>query len=431
MKNNRCDLRTRGVRRARCRVLVLTVLMLFQLLPAVVFAVALEGASRSYLLARESNSSNRLLPGYEYLDLAIGEEAGKDLSIHFGGWTRYDFRQETGKTDLQYAYVSYKRKYDNSIVNLGRVLVYEGVAEAERVDGGYARTDLIGNFSVSAFGGAPAETGIDLPGNNVIYGGRLSHQMPDVYRIGVSALKEEKNSTDFRKEEGIDLWFRPIDKVELMGRSTYDSVTRGWMEHAYNLVLAPFDKFRLITDASRYDYAAYFRTATSAALQFTPGLLDPNEKACSVGEAVSYAATDRVSVFANYRFYRYSIAGDASSYGGRVHYSAGRDAAAGVSVNRMDGDTERLKYTQFSLYGLRRFGKINLALDFIDVVYDERISGDKNAYSVSLAAAYDLTQSLRLGVNVEYLNNPLTDRDIRAFAKIIYRFGVKLGGGAS
>ncbi len=431
MNNHHWDIRARAVYRARFGILVSAVLMFLLFLPAAVSAVTIDGSSRSYLQTRESYSSNRLTPGFEYLDLAIGDAAGQDLSIHFGGWARYDFREETGKSDLQYAYVSYKRKYDNSIVNLGRVLVYEGVAEAERVDGGYARTDLMGNFSISAFGGVPAETGIDLPGNNIIYGGRLAHEMPNLYRIGISGLKEEKDNNDFRKEEGVDLWLRPIDKVELNGRSTYDSVTRGWMEHAYNLVLGPFDKFRLITDASRYDYGAFFRTATTTALQFSPGLLDPNEKARSVGEEVSFAATERLSISANYRFYRYTIAGNASSFGGRINYAVGSGTAAGVSVNRMDGDTERLKYTQFRVYGLQRIGKINIALDLIDVVFDERFAGSRNSYSASLAAAYDLTRSLRVGVDVEYLNNPLVERDLRAFAKIIYRFGVKLGGGAS
>ena len=47
---------------------------------------------------------------------------------------RYDFKQETAKTDLQYGYLSYKRRTDNTVLNFGRVMVFEGVA-SERVDG--------------------------------------------------------------------------------------------------------------------------------------------------------------------------------------------------------------------------------------------------------------------------------------------------------
>ena len=95
------------------------------------------------------------------------------ISFHTGGWLRYDLKgEELGRktsNDLQYSYLSFKSKTDNAIVNLGRVMVFEGVA-AERVDGIYGRTDLRYNLAVSAFGGVPVETLIETPGNNQIYG---------------------------------------------------------------------------------------------------------------------------------------------------------------------------------------------------------------------------------------------------------------------
>ncbi|OGW46128.1 MAG: hypothetical protein A2078_12185 [Nitrospirae bacterium GWC2_57_9] len=393
-------------------------------------AVTLDGSSRSYLQTRESGGGSRLIPGYEYLDLSAGDLAGEAVSVHFGGWARYDFEQENAKSNIQYAFVSYRRKEDNTLVDLGRVLVFEGVAAAERVDGAYARTDLARNFSLSAFGGVPAETGIDLPGASIIYGARLSHQLPDLYRLGISALREEKNDDDFREEAGVDLWLRPLAAVELTGRSNYDSVSRDWMEHSYYLSIAPLDKFRFNTEAAWYRYESLFRTTTTAALQFGPGLLDPNETATILGEEVAYTATDRVSVFANVRLYSYEIAGNATSFGGRINYSQGRGNAAGLSINRVDGDDARLQYTQYRLYGSRRFGKITLAADLIDVEFDENTAGDNNAYSASLITAYDLMESLRLGADVEYLNSALLEDEVRALLKIIYTFGFKFGGGA-
>jgi hypothetical protein len=156
-------------------------------------AVTLDGTSRSYLLSRETAAGTKLLPGYEYLDLSVRDIGGDAISAHFGGWGRFDFREETGDKDVQYAFVSYRRKEANSVVNLGRIMVFEGVA-AERVDGAYARTDLAGGLGISAFGGSPVEVGIDTPGNNIIYGARLSHQLPNLYGIGVSFLKEERTT---------------------------------------------------------------------------------------------------------------------------------------------------------------------------------------------------------------------------------------------
>lgn len=413
----------------RCISFILTAVAIVSGSATVVRALTVDGTSRSYLSARESVGGNTFLPGYEYLDFSIGDISGDEISVHFGGWARYDFKQEDARQDLQYAFLSYKRKYDNTMVNLGRVMVFEGVA-AERVDGIYARSDIAGPaLGISAFGGQPAETGIDTPGNNIIYGARLFHQKPSLYTVGLSYLREEKNSSDFREEEGVDLWFRPVDKVELLGRSSYNTVTRGWMEHSYNLVLGPFDKLRFTTQAANVHYKAFEAESTTPALQFTTGLLDPAERATLIGEEVSYAATDTVTVFANYRLYAYKIAGDASSYGGRVNYSHGRGNAAGFAVNRMDGDEKRLKYTEYRLYGARRIGRIELAVDLIDVAFDEDISGTGNSYSATLAAAYELTRSLKLGADVEYQKNPFFDKDVRVFAKIIYSFGTKIGGG--
>jgi hypothetical protein len=393
-------------------------------------AQTVDGRSRSYLQWRESPGGSDLLPGYEYLDLSARDIGSEAFSVHFGGWGRYDFEQENGDTDIQYAYVSYRGRYDNSVVNLGRVMVFEGVA-AERVDGAYARTDLAGNFGLSAFGGVPVETGIDTPGNDIIFGARLSQEKAGLYRIGVSALREEKNSDDFREEEGLDLWYRPLDYLELLGKSSYDSVDTEWMEHAYSLILGPFNKLRFNTEASRYDYSAYLRTATTSALNFSAGLHDPNETASFLGEEVSYAATDTVTVFANYRYYSYNKAGNASSYGARVNYARAQQGSAGLSVHRMDGDEERLRYTQYRLYGARMIGKIDVAVDLINVAFDEDIGGEDNAYSAALIAVYNLTPSLRVGADVEYLSRPTFDDDVRVFAKIIYRFGFRTGGGAS
>jgi hypothetical protein len=414
-----------------CRLLpVLAALVLYALFPAGAHAIVLDGASRSYLQTRETQGAADLLPGYEYFNFSVRDAGREELSADFGGWARYDFNQETSANDVQYAYVSYQRKYDNSTVRLGRVMIFEGAAEAERVDGIYARTDILGPaLGITAYGGVPAETDIDTPGNNVIYGARLYHRRENVYEIGVSGLKEEKNDGAFRKDFGTDLWLKPAGKIELLGKSLYDDVDKEWSEHAYNLVLGPFDKIRLNTQMSRYDYSAYLRTATTSALNINSGLLDPNETVFTIGEEVSYAASDRLTVYGQYALYAYKQSGNASSYGARVNYSATKQNAAGVSVNRMDGDEDQQRYTQFRVYGARMIGKAVVAVDLIDVALDRNIGGEHHVYSAVLAAAYDLSRSFRIGADVEYVNSPFSSEEVKAFAKIIYMFGPRIGGG--
>jgi hypothetical protein len=408
--------------RAAAGVFSVSVFLLGALLfPASSMAVGLSGESRTYGASRETDE--KIFGVYEYLDFAVQDLGSETISFHTGGWLRYDLAGEDfGKksnNDLQYSYLSFKNKTDNAIVNLGRVMVFEGVA-AERVDGLYARTDLLGNFGISAFAGSPVETGEDLPGNNLVYGSRLSYGA-GAYRIGVSYLNEEKNSEDFREEEGIDLWAHPLDKVDIVGRSNYNALTENWMEHTYNLVLGPFDKLRLTTEASWISYGDYFTGATSPVFFFQSGLLDPKEKVQRIGEEVAYAFTDKISAAVDFKAYSYELSGNANYYGGTMKYSL-PSAGVGISGHRMDGDTDELKYSEYRVYGYKKIDKLDVAVDLLNVVYDVSINGVYNAYSATVAGQYDLTERLKLGADVEYQHNPDFDKDVRLFVKAVYRF---------
>ena len=421
---------------------VVTGMLLFVLIlllaPTGAPAVEMAGTSNTYLQSRESLDGSKLMPIYEYLDFNVQNLGKESLSFHFGGWLGYDLQDDSfgndkkKGSDLQYGYLSYRTKEHNAVVNLGRVMVFEGVA-AERVDGIYARTDLMKGFAISAFGGAPVETNDSALGNSTIYGGRISHQNGGIYTIGLSYLNETKdnneqqnpNATDnvWRREGGIDLWLRPMNKVELTGRSSYNFQTVGWMEHSYYLLFGPFDKLRVNAEASWISYEDYFANATNSAFKMTPGgPLDPKEKVSILGPEVFYAISKNWSVSVDYKAYDYDIAGSASYYGAKVTYAMPKSYNAGLSVHKMDGDTDRLKYDEYRIYASKKIGKIDMAIDLLDVKYKEPINEVTNAYSATIAAGYELKHNLKLGLDVEYSKNPDFDKDVRAFAKVIYRF---------
>ncbi len=428
--SNRSRKRRSGPLVMRIISIVSLILSLVLWMPYSSLAASLTGASNTYLQSRETADSQKILGAYEYLDFAVQNLGSETISFHTGGWLRYDLKGEEfdrkTNNDLQYSYLSFKNKVDNTIVNLGRVMVFEGVA-AERLDGMYARTDLMGNFGISAFGGVPVETEIDTPGNNVIYGGHLTHQMPGLYKIGLSYLKEEKNSEDFREEEGLDLWVHPINKVDITGRSNYNALTKNWMENTYNLILGPFANLRFTTEASWINYKDYFTGATSSAFSFQPGILDPNEKVRRLGEDVVYALTDKIHIGVNYTAYDYEVSGSAKSYGGNIRYAVAAQGGAGLSLRRMDGESDRLKYKEYRIYGYKKIDKIDLAADLLDVDYDSPINGVSNAYSVSIAGQYGLTERWKVGADVEYQKNPDFDKDVRLFLKVIYHFDIGSG----
>ena len=416
------------VRRAVSTMVVLLVSSL--IIPAISQAATVTGDSSTYVQSREAEDSSKILGVYEYLDFAVQNLGNETISFHTGGWLRYDLKEEEfghkSANDLQYSYLSFKSKTDNTVVNLGRVMVFEGVA-AERVDGLYARTDLMAGFGISGFGGSPVETGSDMPGNNVIYGGRLSHQFGDVYKIGISALKEEKDSQDYRREEGLDIWVHPIDKVDLTGRSSYNDVTKGWMEQSYALMLGPFEKLRLNATASWINYDDYFFRTTMSAFTLQSGLIQPNEKVRTLGGEASYPITDQVLITADYKNFSYDIAGKADYFGGKVKYSLSGSGGAGIGYHAMVGDTDKLKYNEYRVYAYKKLGHLDVSADVIDVAYVNAINGVKDSYSASLAAQYDLAEAWKLGADVEYSHNPDFDRDIRVFFKVLYHFGAKGG----
>jgi len=409
----------------------LSMLLLSLFIPDASPAVSLSGDSSTYLQSREAADKTKILGGYEYLDFAV-QDLGKDtISFHTGGWLRYDFkRTELGNkssNDLQYSYLSFKSKTDNTIINLGRVMVFEGVA-AERVDGLYARTDLKAGFGISAFGGSPVETAFDLPGNNMIVGGRLSHQVADVYQIGISGLKEEKDSLEYRKEGAVDLWLHPMSKVDLVGRSSYNEISQGWMEHTYALIVGPIAKLRFDTTASWINYDDYFFGATTSALSVSNnGLLLDDENVRILGEAASYSMTDKVIVTADFKNYQYELRGKANYYGGTIKYSAPEAGGFGIGYHCMAGEADRLKYSEYRVYGYKKFGKLDVTADLIEVAYASAINDVKNSYSGSLAAQYKLAETWNLGADLEYSRNPDFNKDIRAFIKLLYHFGAKGG----
>ena len=63
----------------------------------------------------------------------------------------------------------------------------------------------------------------------------------------------------------------------------------------------------------------------------------------------------------------------------------------------------------------------------LDVRYDVARNNVKDAYSVTLAAAYEVRERLKLGADVEYAKNPDFNKDVRGFLKLIYQFDLGYG----
>jgi hypothetical protein len=402
-------------------------------IPVLASGYDFSGQSRTYFQATESIDKTHIQPLYEYLDFKaedFASIASQNVSFHFGGWARTDLADEAyGKktnNDLQYAYLTIRKSTANTALDLGRLFIREGVA-SELVDGAYARTDFIRGVRVAAFGGVPVETNFDGRSGDAIYGGRISEEYPGLYRLGFSYLKERNHSTNFREEEGGDLWFRPVNWAELLGTSSFNVLTRTWMQHNYNLILGPFYNFSIRAEATHISYRDYFTGTTTSAFNFlTTGVIDPNEKLSTGGGELSYSF-GKTGLAAEYKKYRYDFAGDAHYYGAKLMYSDPKNWGAGVSFHRMSGETGALRYNDYRAYTYIKFGKADITADLFNVSYDSEINGVKNAYSASLAAGYYIIEQGKLAADIEYAHNPYFDKEVKGFVKFVYNFGSPYG----
>lgn len=407
---------------------VAPVLILFLSASSVASALDVSGQSRTYLQSRETVDSTSLLPLYEYLDFEAGSFAGKNITFHFGGWYRYDLQDESfGETkntgDLQYAYLSYRGEKSNAFLNFGRVIANQGVA-SEQVDGMSAGADLKGGFGITAFAGIPLETSLDTRDGDSVYGGRISQGRDNLYRIGVSYLMEKNDSQEFRKEEGIDLWFRPVDKAEILGTMLYNAITSATAQTSLYLTLGPFKNLTLRTQYMDTSYEDYFTGTTLNAFQLTSGgvgEIDPSEKLALIGEEASLSF-GKTNVSVDYKKYEYDIAGSSNYYGGKVAYTGAQSNGSGLAYHRMDGKTKDLQYSEYRLYTYRKIRKIDVTADALMINYDTEINGVANAYSLALAGGYALSPKTVVGADVEYAKNPYYDKDVRTFLKLVYKF---------
>ena len=396
------------------------------------YATTISGDSATILRLRESTLDDNLFPLYEYLHLsAVNPDSKGAMSVQIGGWGRVDLGDRSSArrndADLQYGFVNYGANRNNFQVSAGRQFVVEGVA-TERVDGLYLRSDLAAGFTAAAFLGSPVVTDPNFEGGEFIYGGRIAHSSPKYYSIGLSALKNQGDDEGRREEEGVDLWLRPMKELDITGRSSYNSLSSGWMEHAYTATVTPMEPLRVSASFQQINYEDYFYQVTTSALSLTNGILLPGEEMWNAGGSIGYALAKNLSVSAEYNHYEYEIAGSADYYGVSGSFATPTAFTAGASFHRMDGSGP-LQYDQYRAWATQKFGPADLTLDLIDIYFDESsLTGRHNTFSVAAAAGYNVSQKLRVGADIDVIRSADFDSELRGLIKVSYAFGFEKEG---
>jgi hypothetical protein len=296
----------------------------------------------------------------------------------------------------------------------------------ERFDGVYLRNDLPAGFTAAAFIGSPVITQPDIKGGDLLYGGRIAHSMPWYYTLGISALRTDDGGNRLREQEGIDLWVHPLDKVDIVGRSSYNSISSGWMEHAYNLRLVPLEALWINAGWTAVNYREYFQNVTTNALRLMTGFLDPREKVSTLGGGIDYIASDMINLSADYKNYQYDIAGQANYYGGKASILLPASFVAGFSVHRMDGENAKLRFDEYRLFASNKLGKADVTADFLYVNYDSSISDVKSTYSMVVAVAYNISRQWKVAADIEYAKTVDFNDRVSGLLRLTYYFDLKL-----
>lgn len=395
--------------------------------PAAAVDVSLE--SRTYVLARGSDSEGTHIPFYEYLNLDAEDLGRPGLYLRAGAWGRADVADDTfGRAtngELQYAFVGWRAPRSNAEARVGRVSLTAGVARNEVFDGVLLGTDLPAGFDVTVFGGIPVETDAGGRSDDTLYGARVSQGRAGRYRIGASYLKEENAGSESREEAGADVFLAPLPFAEVTGSSLYNLIAEDWARHDYRIALGPFlGRARLTATWASTDYRIYFQSPVHPA--FEP---EADEKLDRIGGELEVELGRGFTLSGEYTAYQYDVSGDATAYGAGLAW-AGSGIAAGGEYRQVHGDADENRYQEFSAHGTKSFGRVSAAAGAEYVAYETEINGEKNATTGKLALSYAVSRALELTASAEYGKTPEYEREVKGFLAVLWRYdaSIKKGG---
>lgn len=399
-------------------------LLLFLQYSLPLHAYDIEGQFRTFFSASETKDNKNSFPFFEYINLNISND--KNTSFLFGGWMKYDLADKIYDkrfdSELSYAYVSMPIENITTTINLGRIPVYESTTY-ELIDGIQIKKHFNTGFKISAYLGSPTGSDFNSRSGDSILGGKISYLYKDLINLGVSYLNEKNDSMNYREEAAIDLWIHPVYKTELYGKSSYNLENQGWISHDYIISVKPTNQVKIDLLYSWYSYDRYFTPATSSAFLIQQGNLNPNEEILITGINGEFQSKDIIYAL-DFKNFNYKIADTSYYYGGNIIYKYLKPFSFSISLHRMEGSEEKLRYYELKSFLSKEFTKkLSGYVSFIDIIYDEKVNNIKNSYNVSASSQFKFNQKAKTSLNIEYSHNPDFHKEVKMFFKFIYNLG--------
>ncbi len=395
---------------------------------------------------RDTGASSKklnLVPATQFIGMDSDKMADGNLSLHLYGWGRAalsdtDYNDTTNTAgSLTYGYAQYRWKYANADLRVGRLTVRDGIYN-EYVDGVGGHTDLPAGFGVSLFGGAPVHTAhltnenSDGKGDSIA-GGRLSWRHGASLELGASTVYEGQSqplkyhTLPNHRIIGADLWYLPLQNVEIIGHSSFNTDTGRFAEHSYRPTIKPTKELSITGEYEDYDDRSllgplYSFITTSSYNATTAGLTSR-----FFGALVSYDVNDRVTTTADYRHYSRSQGGG-DRFGANV--SAGlldKKLRGGLSYHYFSDDggfaitsLRNGSFHQLNLYLLHEAKKYSSSLDFSGYFLRESLYNENNIWETTATFGYQIAPQLTVTAAVAYGRDTTFTEDLRGLLKLVW-----------
>jgi len=417
----------------------------------VCFLLALPGAALSAEITVDATSIARfeqradqgvpkkdLAPFTQFLGLDAAKLADGNLSLHVYGWGRGDILDKSYNNDdfagsLTYGYLQYRFKEANADIRAGRFFVHEGIVN-EQIDGVSFRTDLPLGFGISAFGGANVHTkklfneNSDGKGEGN-FGGRVNYRYKGVLEIGASGQYETdapalSNHTNVNHRlVGGDVWFSPHKSVEVMGHTSYNTVTKAVAENSYLMNVKPLKHLVLTGEYNEHRERNYCYTWVT----FPQLALNPADRSRSVGGSASYEISKAVEIAADYKHYTREF-GNADRYGADIKLSfLDNSVRSGLAYHYLRAGKEfaiagnpSASYHELRAYAMHDTKTYFAAVDVIDYIFKEKVDNEKSAWEAIASLGYHLTPALAVSGDFSYGRNPQFTEEVKGLVRLTY-----------
>ncbi len=434
------------------------------------------GATLAQLLKQEvpGFGKNTYLPATQFLGVDATNLGSEAISVHMFGWGRQYFYDQSQHEDLAggeltFGYIKYRAPKGNLEIQAGRFTVNQGVA-IEQVDGASAKADLIGGFTVSAFGGRPVRyKTIDLASQkeydlqrDVLFGGRVGKRFAKYGEIGISFVQDgttaakympTSNDVDYtRRQVAGDIRFTPTAAIDFNGRTVYDVAhhiappagsngsDNRIAEHDYNLGVKFTPMFGMTGTYTQRNFRAYYAGTNLPNLfnQYEPGRFRAEGLAFTIGSAssiegiVDIKKTDRESY------------GQATRFGGDLRWRPkGTPLQTGFGYHRVSADNVPISGVLITSYGLSyneirawvtyEKGKFTASADAIHHNFSDaknpNLNGKTSVYDLVGSVGYQAWTNLKVSGDLSIGVTPLLQKETRAMFRAEYRFGMASKGG--